>query len=246
MDRNEAALVRVCVWSGVLFLIVFGIGWGILGDNIPPYSPDLTAEEIAAKFQEHEDRFRIGYALGAFGCAFMVPWTIGIFRIMLRMGDSLILPWCQLAGGLLTSMVPMFACIVWLTAAFRPEQDPENVRMLVDMGWLCIDLGFGVTLVQYVAFGVMAMRDERSEPLFPSWLGWLGILIAFEFMVELIMPYFRDGPFAWNGVFGYWIPFFAPFAWMALVMFYMLRAATRLEQEGPGVVPAGAARAPVT
>ena len=36
MDANEAKLVRLCGWSVVVFLVVFGVGWGVLGRNIPP------------------------------------------------------------------------------------------------------------------------------------------------------------------------------------------------------------------
>lgn len=42
----------------------------------------------------------------------------------------------------------MFAYIVWLTAAFRPAQDPAIIRMLFDLGWLTVDIGFGVTILQ--------------------------------------------------------------------------------------------------
>ena len=243
MNSDEATAVRLCAWSGVAFLIIFGFGWGVLGGNIPPYSPDLSAEQIADIYRAHKYTLRIGFALGAFGTTFMVPWTIGIFRLMQVMERRvLILPYAQLIGGILTTMVPMLACIVWLTAAFRPEQEPALIRMLFDLGWMTIDIGFGVTILQYVAFGVVAMRDPRERPLFPNWLAWLGILIGFEFVVELIMPYFRSGPLSWSGVIAYWIPFFAPFAWMAGVTAFMLKAATRLETEQeqaePSDVPA--------
>jgi hypothetical protein len=103
--------------------------------------------------------------------------------------------------------------------------------MLFDVDWLTIDLAFGVTILQYVALGVVASRDPRDKPLFPRWLAWLGIWIALEFVVELIMPYFRSGPFSWSGLFAYWIPFFGPFTWIVLITVFMIKAANRLEQE---------------
>jgi hypothetical protein len=232
MESNEAKLVRLCAWSGVVFLVIFGLGWGVLGRNIPPYSASMPAEELAAIYRDHASTLRIGFALGAFATTFLVSWTIGLFRVMVKMerGGQL-LSYVQLIGGVLTAMVPMFACIIWLTAAFRPEQDPAIIRLLFDLGWLTIDLGFGVTLLQYVALGVVAIRDTREKPLFPKWLAWLGIWVALEFVVELIMPYFRSGPFSWSGLISYWIPFFAPFAWIAFVTVYMYKAANRLNQE---------------
>lgn len=232
MESSEAKLTRLSAWSAVLFIVAFAVFWGVLGRNIPPYSPSLSADELTAIYPDNRNTLRIGFAVGAFACTFMVPWVIAIFRVMLVMENGrVMLPYLQLAGGLLTVPVPMFACIVWLTAAFRPEQDPAIIRLLFDLGWLCIDIGFGVTILQYVAFGLVAMRDQRAKPLYPSWLAWLGIFIGLEFMIELIMPYFRDGPFSWSGLFAYWLPFFGPFAWMILTVVYTARAATRLEAE---------------
>jgi hypothetical protein len=172
--------------------------------------------------------------LGAFGATFYVTWTLGLFRILTRIEQGgPLLSYLQLAGGLLTSIVPMLACIIWLAAAFRPEsQDPNNIRMLVDIGWMTMDIGFGVTILQYLGFGIVALRDPRPQPLFPKWVAWLGIWLGLEFIVELVMPYFRSGPFSWNGLFAYWVPFFGPFVWMAAVVVFMIRATRRLEAEG--------------
>jgi len=232
MESNEAKLVRLTAWSCIVFVVVFALGWGVLGRNIPPYPPDMPADELASIYRAHASTMRIGFAVGAFSSTFLVAWAIGLFRIMVRMEQgSQLLSYTQLIGGVLTGMVPLFACIFWLTAAFRPEQDPAIIRLLFDLGWLTIDIGFGVTILQYCALGVVAIRDTREKPLFPKWLAWLGIWISLEFLVELIMPYFRSGPFAWNGLFAYWLPFFGPFVWMIGVALYMFKATTRLTEE---------------
>jgi len=238
METEEAKQVRLCALSGALFVVLFAFGWGVLGRNIPPYSASLSAEEIAAIYRNHASTLRIGFALGAFATTFLVTWAIGLFRVMLKMerGGQL-LCYAQLIGGVLTALVPMFGCFSWLTAAFRPETEPAIIRMLFDLGWMTIDLGFGVTLVQYVAFGVVALRDKREKPLFPKWLAWLGIWIAVEFVVELIMPYFRSGPFSWSGLIAYWIPFFLPFIWIVAVTVYMYLAANRLNAEHESATP---------
>ncbi len=232
MDTNEAKLVRLCGWSVVLFLVVFGVGWGVLGRNIPPYSAAMPADELASTYRDNASTLRIGFALGAFGCAFLATWAIGLFRVMVHVeGGGRVLSLVQLVGGVLTAMVPMFACIIWLAAAFRPEQDPAIIRLLFDLGWMMMDVGFGVTLLQYFALGVVAIGDPREKPLFPKWLAWLGIWLGLEFVVELIMPNFRTGPFAWNGLFSYWLPFFGPFVWMVIVTVHMFKATHRLSEE---------------
>jgi Domain of unknown function (DUF4386) len=232
MESNEAKLVRLTAWSCIVFVVLFALSWGVLGRNIPPYGPSMPADQLASIYRAHASTMRIGFAVGAFSSTFLIAWAIGLFRIMVRMErGSQLLSYTQLVGGVLTGMVPLFACIFWLTAAFRPEQDPAIIRLLFDLGWLTIDIGFGVTILQYCALGVVAIRDPREKPLFPTWLAWLGIWISLEFLVELIMPYFRSGPFAWNGLFAYWVPFFGPFVWMIGVALYMFKATTRLTEE---------------
>jgi hypothetical protein len=39
-----------------------------------------------------------------------------------------------------------------------------------------------------------------------------------------LLTFFKIGPFAWNGLFVWWIPFLVFFTWY-LLMFYMLRIA---------------------
>ena len=238
MDADEARLVRWCGWSCFLFIALFALGWGVLGRNIPPYSPAMPADELAANYRAHASTMRIGFAVGAFSTTFLITWAIVLFRVMLQMErGGKVLSYCQLIGGALTGLVPLFACIVWLTAAFRPEQDPALIRLLFDLGWIMIDIGFGITLLQYCALAVVALRDRRARPLFPKWVAWLGVWIGLEFLVELIMPHFRTGPFAWNGLFAYWVPFFGPFVWMCCVAYFMIKAATRLHDEHLAELP---------
>jgi hypothetical protein len=232
MTPYEARLVRLSAWSCFLFIVLFGLFWGVLGRNIPPYPPDMPAEDLAAVYRAHASTLRIGFSVGAVSCALLATWAIGLFRIMLKIEHGgQILSYVQLVGGVLTVIFTTYTCTILLAAAFRPEQDPSQIRMLFDLAWITLDLGFGVTTMQYLAFGAVALRDHREKPLFPKWLAWLGIWVSLEFLVEIIMPYFRTGPFSWYGMFPYWLAFFGPFAWMTSVAIWMLKAANRLEAE---------------
>jgi hypothetical protein len=100
MDGNEAKLVRLCAWSGVVFMVIFGVGRGVLGRNIPPYAANMPAAQLASIYRDHASTLRIGFALGAFGATFLASWAIGLFRIMLPLerGGQL-LSYLQLVGG---------------------------------------------------------------------------------------------------------------------------------------------------
>ena len=240
MNSYEARLSKAAAWSCVGYIVIFVIGWGILGRNIPPYPASLSADEIARIYREHSTAFRIGFASTTAGCALYASWSVGLFRVLRAIDPSrsLIPAYLQLIGGALTVVPPMLADVIWLTAAFRPETDPAITRTLVDLGWMVFDITWSVTLLQYVGFLLAVFLDRRSKPLYPRWLGWLGVWFGCEFVLMIIMPFFRSGPFGWGGIFNYWIPYLGPFVWMILVVVYTLKATDRLaaeysEQHGP-------------
>ena len=238
MTKNESQLARLCAWAVAPYFILFGIGWGLLGRMIPPYPASMPAEELAQIYRDNASTLRIGFALAAFATTFFFMWSIGLFRVMLATErGGKILSYTVLVGGVLTGVDLMFSCFFWLTAAFRPEQDPALIQLLYDLGWMWLDLAFGVAMLYMIGFGVIALRDTREKPLFPKWLAWLGIWLAMEFLLELIMPYFRSGPFSWSGLFNFWVPFFPPATWMVIVSVYMYKAAKRLNEEYESEIP---------
>ena len=232
MTYHDKRFLIFSAWSCFLFFIIFGTSFGVLGQNIPPYDGNYPTADLAAHFREHQNTLRVAYGVGMLGAVFYVTWSVGLFEIMRRMeAPGSMLSYLQLFCGAVTFIVPSVACLFWLTAAFRPETDPNIIQLLFDMGWLFIDMMFPVTSVQYISIGMLALRDKRSVPLFPKWVAWLGIWIAIEFLVELIMPFFRSGPFSWSGLFGYWIPFGGALVWQVSVAIYTLKAIPRLEAE---------------
>jgi hypothetical protein len=135
-------------------------------------------------------------------------------------------------GAAWTTITVLIPCAFWLTAAFRYEALPDwAIQMLYDMAWLLIDLAYAVTSVQMFALGVGFLSDKRTTPLIPKWLSWYGIWVGFMFVVECIMPYFRNGPFARSGVFNFWIEFAIWGIWVPTLTFYALAAIKRIEQE---------------
>lgn len=232
MIEHDYRWMRICICSLIPFLVLVGIFWGILGFNIPPIDASMPADELARHFRENGLRLRIAYGVAVPSFGILMIWAVGIFGFTRRMaGPHSMLPYLQLMGGALTALVPTFASVFWLTAALRPERDPALTQMLYDAGWMTIDMAWAVTTFQYVAAGIVFLQDKRTVPLVPKWMAWMGIWFGVEFVVETLMPNFRSGQFSWAGLFNYWIPFFGPFTWMALLSFTMMKAIPRLERE---------------
>jgi hypothetical protein len=50
------------------------------------------------------------------------------------------------------------------------------------------------------------LMDKRENPIFPRWLGYFNLWAALIFTPGSFNVFFKDGPFAWNGVIAFYIP----------------------------------------
>ncbi|MFD6108155.1 hypothetical protein ACFWFQ_36500, partial [Nocardia salmonicida] len=92
-------------------------------------------------------------------------------------------------------------------AAFRSDRDPDLVQYASDYGFLQFMGGIPMFVLVWVliAYGVLVM-SPREDPIAPRWFGYLNLWIAVLYLPELLVFFFHDGPFAWNGLIGFWIP----------------------------------------
>lgn len=231
--KLDTSLWRLCIWNGPIFVVVFVIFWGLMAGNLPPFQPDTPMEVVAEWFRTNSTRILTGCVV-SFVAAFSYGiWGLGMGRVMEHMVDprSLLIE-LQKWGAGLTTVVFMVSLLFWTGGAFRPEALPDwALQHQYDQAWLMVDLGYWVTSVQMIALGVAALKDPRADKLVPKWCAWLGIWLAVMFLTLSLMPFFRNGPFARNGILNYWIEFSLLLAWMLAISGYMLKAVGRLERE---------------
>ena len=224
---------RICAWAGPVFLAGFIVSWGILGYNIPPIDPGMALADLQAHYVEHSVRLRAAMGL----CLFFGPLYFVFSALLSRFlqkieGADGPLAVIEQMGGAVTTVVLLVGGVSWLTAAFRVnERTAEGIRQLHDFGWMFFDTTYMATSLQMAAVGLVLLRDKRSLPLFPRWLAWFSFFCAAVFVPITLMPYFLDGPFAWNGAFNYWVGFNCFFLWMALFSYFSFGAISKLEQE---------------
>jgi len=230
---NPYRYLRLCAWAGPAMLVGTILLWGMLGQNIPPYSGAMDARAFADQYLGHIYSIRAGMI----GTLAIMPlyfiWGLAVTKVMEQVeSDNNILSQLQLWGAGFTTMVFYVACGVWLASTYRPEAySPDTLQMLYDLGWIMFDLPYSLTTMQMVAMGVCFLGDRRAEPLIPKWVCWLSIWAGFSFFLEVMMPWFKVGPFARNGTLNFWIEFSAFFVYMAATSLYVVAAAGRLERE---------------
>jgi hypothetical protein len=216
----------VCAWCGLAFALLFLVGLWPIANFMPPLAPSLSAEAIAAIYQQNTLPIRFGTLLLLACSGLMCPFVAVIALQMRRIeGDRFpILTMTQISAGTLNVMFFILPAVIWTAAAFRPERDPELTRLLNDLGWIAFLMPFTTFIVQNFALGFTILGDKRPRPVFPRWLGFFNFWVAVLFIPGGLLTFFKIGPFAWNGLFVWWIPFLVFFTWY-LLMFYMLRIA---------------------
>lgn len=230
---------KVLLWCGPLMLTLWLLSFVLLAGFIPPPSPEQSPQEVVDMFRDDTNVIRLGLVITLFASALLVPFAALISSQMKRIeGQRSALASTQLASAAVLSLEFIIPLMVWQTALYRPgHENARLVQMLNDMGWLMFVGVISSAVIQILAIGFVILVDERSTPVFPRWAGyfnfWVGLLLA----PAGIVVFFKHGPFAWNGLFGFYIPLTAYCAWM-FVMTYLLRRAINDESVNRAEDPA--------
>lgn len=227
-ERTAFRHELISAWCGPAFLITFVVFWGVLGQNLPNPSPDLSATALHARYGDNLASIRLGFIVSLITVVLYLPWTALLSTQMARVeGRFPVMAYLQLLGGGLTVMVVSFSAFFWVAAAFRPDQAPETTQMLTDLGWLCIDLQYACTTLQMVAAALVGLADKREVPLFPRWVCFLTIWCGLSFLPASLTGVVKTGPFAWDGMLSYYIPYACWLGWYAIASTYMLKEVHR-------------------
>ncbi|MCK9285641.1 MAG: hypothetical protein M0P39_15325 [Rhodocyclaceae bacterium] len=227
-EKTSLRYQLISAWCGPAFLVTFVVLWGIFGHNLPNPSPALTATELAARYADNLAEIRFGFIGALITVVLYLPWSAVLAAQMVRIeGRYPVLAYLQLLGGGLTVMVVSFSAFFWVAAAFRPERDPALIQLLTDLGWLCIDLQYACTTLQMVAAALVGLADKRPVPLFPRWVCFLTIWCGLSFLPASLTGVLKTGPFAWNGMLSYYIPYLCWLGWYLIASICMIKEVGR-------------------
>jgi len=206
--RSQRTFQRLCAWSGVICVVMFFAAF-VVADFIPPLAPSLSAAQTAAHYREHTLGVRLGAALMMLSPMFYVTYTAIISAQMRRIpGVHRVVSYVQLAAGSFACLTFLVPAMLFEVTAFRPERPVEETQLLSDLSWILLVIAYQPFLPQIFAFAFAILSDRRPAPLFPRWLAYLNIWVALLFTPAICLAFFKTGPLAWNGVFGFWIPAF--------------------------------------
>jgi hypothetical protein len=229
--RNQ----RICAWSGPVAAIIWVVGLLFLARFIPPIPPSLDAAGVAARYAHNTIGIRAGMVMVLIGGALYGSWTASITVQLKRIeGKSSVMAYTQLALGTAFVLVFVVPVVFWQAAAFRPEGSPEITQRLNDLAWMSFLIPVPVITVQGLAITLAILSDRSSAPVFPRWVGWFNLWAQIIFLPGCLIPFFKHGILAWNGLLAFWIPVGVFTAWMIILSWALLRAISDEERQELG------------
>lgn len=214
----------LCAWSGPATVVVVSIGFLVAGVLPMPLGPNSTTEQVV-DFYGHDTRVAAGLVIATLGVCLVFPLIALIGVFMTRMeGRTPILTFLQLITGAATGVFLVMPLLLMTVIPFRPDRTAELTVTLNDIAWLLFITPIGPFIIQNIAIGTAILNDRRG--LLPRWVGYLNYWVAFLFVPDVLAFFFHSGPFAWRGIFVFWLAFVA-YAVFLIAMGLVLRSAVR-------------------
>jgi hypothetical protein len=217
-------ILTLCAWAGPATVVVALIGWLIAGVLPIPLGSESSVEDVV-NFYSHDTRVIAGLVISTIGVGLVFPLIAVIAVHMVRMeGRTPILTFLQLITGAATGVCLLLPLLLMTTIAFRPDRSPELTMTLNDIAWLLFITPIAPFMIQNVAIGVAILNDKRQT--LPRWVGYVNFWVAFSFIPDPLAFFFHSGPFAWRGIFIFWLAL-TTYAIFLIVMGLTLRKAIR-------------------
>jgi len=231
-ELNAFSVQRLFTWSGIVGVVLFFVGFVFAG-FIPPPSPSLTPTAVAAHYVEHANGVRFGMVLTLISGMFVMP-MVGVMSAQIRriQGISSAVVYAQISAGAAGTVFFFLGAVAFLTTAYRPERAIELTYVLNDFSWIMAVITWPPACMQCLIIGIAVLSDPGRPPVFPRWVGFLNFWVAIGFMPSGLLPFFKSGPFAWNGLLVFWLAGSVFVAWFIGMTVVLLRAIRQEENAG--------------
>lgn len=213
-------------WCGIAYCVLLLAGWWFIGGFFPLHKPSAGAAEIAAFFRGDVIRIRIGMVVVMWGAATFLPFTATMADYVARFeGREGPLTRTTTLAGYANAMLTFYPPIWWIVNTWRSkERSDEMIYMLNDFAWLQFIGGLALIMPMFVTIATVGFCDKSTRPVFPRWSAYVSLLTFVLFLPDQMLFFFKTGPFAWNGLFAFWVPLTVFCGWFMMVFSLIRRS----------------------
>lgn len=222
---------RIILWFAPFFGLLFVFAFWNFQGIFPPMSPTMSAEEVAAFYQDNLGHIRSSMILcNLIGVSLIPFFTLIVVQIMRMKNASRVFAYSYLIAVINGGTLFAIADLAWLNAAFRPDRDPQLTMLLNDLAWFAFITPVGFVLVQNFCLAMAIYLDKSTEMIFPRWVAHFNIITALLMAPSAFALMYKTGPLALDGAISFWLHI-ATYAVYVAVMFYVVRIAVRKQSE---------------
>ena len=222
---------KLCAWSGFVGVMLFFTAF-IFAGFIPPPGPYLTQDQVVAMYQANATGIRTGMVFMMISGMFISP-MVAVISVQLKRieGATPLMTYTQLSSGSVGILFFVIPAVIFLITAYRLDRPPELTYLMNDFAWIITVMVWPPAFMQNVATGVAILKDKSANPIFPRWLGYFQFWVALLFVPGSLVPFFKSGPFAWNGLLSFWIPGIVFSLWYIVMPIMLTKAINRQAAE---------------
>jgi hypothetical protein len=239
LEPARAALRRtdgelILLWTLPAAAVIWISAFFLFPGFMPPMSPTMPAEQVAAFYRDPDNLSRIRYSMILFNwfCVCLIPVLILIVMQIRRMAHRTpIFSYCMLgcvAGG---PTLFLIANVCWLLAAFRPERNPELTQMFNDFAWITFTSQVPFLIGQSVILALAIYFDDPSHPVFKRWVAHFNLLVAAALVPAAFVGLALSGPLAWDGTLSFWLKNISIAVWIVVMTVVLGQAVYRERAE---------------
>jgi hypothetical protein len=225
-DRIRRRVWTAAVWSWPVGVVAFGVSFVFVVGFVPPPAPSLSAQQIAEVFAANRTGIRIGVLISMFASALLLPFLTAVSAEIKKVeGPGGLLAPIQFGGAIILVAFFQIIGLCWLSASYRPEAAPDVIRAFNDYTWFVWSTLIPTGMLQFVCIALAGFMEIRRHPTWPRWSAYLNIWVALAYAGGVFAVFFKSGPWAWDGVIGYWIPVILFMIGLSITCALMLRRA---------------------
>jgi hypothetical protein len=226
--------VGIVTGWGVIVFFGFGLFGGEFVAPPGPYGADITAQF----YREHVDLKRIAVICLVIGGTFMIAFGSAIADRLRKVEVvGVTMAFVQVGTAVAAGTLMMAFAAFLLTALLFPDMPNEFLRFSNHVTWMAWAGLWQPGALQAVAVATAILSDKSKSPVYPRWIAWYSLFMAFGSLMGVLIPFFRNGPFAWDGAVAFYLAGFNYFLWFAIMLtqFHRIRRRETQESDGWGV-----------